>query len=82
MSTEQSQTELNSFEGIRKVRLDECLLIYDGDLDGVITVINKTKGTNYTIHDDECSCDGFKYRGECKHLSGLELLRQSQGDQL
>ena len=33
----------------------------------VITV-KGSKGNEYTIDDGQCSCPGFTYRGNCKHI--------------
>jgi len=33
----------------------------------VITV-KGSKGNEYTIVDGQCSCPGFTYRGNCKHI--------------
>jgi hypothetical protein len=35
--------------------------------EGAITV-QGSNGNTYTIHNEKCSCPGFKFRGTCKHL--------------
>ena len=27
-----------------------------------------SKGAVYYVHNNKCTCPGFKYRGECKHV--------------
>ena len=30
--------------------------------------VEGSKGAGYYVHDNKCTCPGFKYRGECKHV--------------
>lgn len=31
-------------------------------------IVIGSKGQEYIIEDDKCTCPGFKFRGECKHV--------------
>jgi predicted nucleic acid-binding Zn finger protein len=31
-------------------------------------VVKGSNGNTYTIEDGKCSCPGFTYRGNCKHV--------------
>jgi len=33
-----------------------------------IIVVKGSKGNTYTIEDGKCSCPGFTFRGNCKHV--------------
>jgi len=33
-----------------------------------VIVVNGSKGNTYTIEDGKCSCPGFTFRGDCKHV--------------
>jgi hypothetical protein len=79
--TRQNQNKLNSFQEVSVVQ-DGNLLIYDGDLQQTVNVVNDDKGTLYHIKDGECSCRGYQFHNQCKHLDGLEQVRQFLGDQL
>jgi hypothetical protein len=30
--------------------------------------VEGSKGAVYYVHDNKCTCPGFKYRGDCKHV--------------
>ncbi len=30
--------------------------------------VEGSKGAVYYVHDNKCTCPGFKFRGECKHV--------------
>ena len=34
-----------------------------------IIVVKGSKGNTYTIEDGKCSCPGFTFRGNCKHVN-------------
>jgi len=33
-----------------------------------VIVVKGSKGNTYTIEDGKCSCPGFTFRGNCKHV--------------
>ena len=33
-----------------------------------VIVVKGSKGNTYTIEDGKCSCPGYTYRGNCKHV--------------
>ena len=33
-----------------------------------VIVVQGSKGNTYTIQDGKCTCPGFTYRGDCKHV--------------
>lgn len=41
-----------------------------------VWVSNQDKGTCYEIEQGECTCEGYKYRNECKHIDGFQDIRQ------
>lgn len=71
----QKQNSGEQFEEIRVVESGELLIYIDG-IGSNMTVINDEKGTTYNIDldDQSCSCKGYKFRSECKHIDGLEQV--------
>ena len=37
-------------------------------LDNDVIVIKSSSGKTYTIQDGNCSCPGYTFRGNCKHV--------------
>jgi len=33
-----------------------------------VIIVKGSKGNTYTIEDGKCSCPGFTFRGNCKHV--------------
>ena len=33
-----------------------------------VKIVIGSKGQKYIIENDKCSCPGFKFRGDCKHV--------------
>lgn len=42
-----------------------------GSLGGV--AVKGSKGNTYYITEGKCSCPGFKFRGDCKHIKEMEI---------
>ena len=42
-----------------------------GSLGGV--AVQGSNGNTYYVADNKCSCPGFKFRGDCKHIKQLEV---------
>ena len=38
------------------------------EFDSNVITVQGSKGNVYTIQDGKCSCPGFTYRGDCKHV--------------
>ena len=38
------------------------------EFDSDVITVQGSKGNVYTIQDGKCSCPGFTYRGDCKHV--------------
>tara|TARA_R110001592_G_scaffold29047_9_gene105776 strand:- start:210 stop:533 length:324 start_codon:yes stop_codon:yes gene_type:complete len=38
------------------------------ELDNDVIVIKSSSGKTYTIKDGTCSCPGYTFRGNCKHI--------------
>jgi hypothetical protein len=38
------------------------------ELNKDVIIVKGSKGNTYTIEDGKCSCPGFTYRGNCKHV--------------
>ena len=36
-----------------------------------VIIVKGSKGNTYTIEDGKCSCPGFVYRNDCKHVKEL-----------
>jgi len=34
-----------------------------------VKIVIGSKGQKYIIENDKCSCPGFKFRGDCKHVA-------------
>lgn len=34
-----------------------------------VKIVIGSKGQKYVIENDKCSCPGFKFRGDCKHVA-------------
>jgi predicted nucleic acid-binding Zn finger protein len=41
---------------------------YQEELPNNGIVVKGSNGKSYIIVDNKCSCPGFKFRGQCKHL--------------
>ncbi len=63
--------ELKYFK--RPIRIDQRrrqfidLYKFDGEKPPGIEV-HGSKGAVYYVHDNKCTCPGFKFRGVCKHV--------------
>jgi len=42
-----------------------------GSLGGV--AVKGSNGNTYYVADNKCSCPGFKFRGNCKHIKEMEI---------
>jgi len=49
------------------VQLDQ----YQEKLADDVIVVQGSNGNTYTIQDGKCSCPGYTYRGDCKHVKSL-----------
>ena len=38
-----------------------------------VQIVIGSKGQKYIIEDGKCSCPGFKFRGQCKHVDFKEV---------
>ena len=46
--------------------------------DGYVLIASKSRpGAWYQIHDGECSCPGFHYRGRCRHIAAVIQAQQT-----
>ena len=43
----------------------------DEQLADDVIVVQGSNGNTYTIQDGKCSCPGYTYRGDCKHVKSL-----------
>ena len=41
---------------------------YEEKFDSDVITVKGSKGNTYTIKDGNCSCPGFTFRGDCKHV--------------
>lgn len=53
----------------RRGRKFVTLRTYDEELPAGARKVKGTNGKVYIVHDNSCTCTGFKFRGHCKHLS-------------
>lgn len=38
-----------------------------------VIIVKGSKGNTYTIEDGKCSCPGYTFRGDCKHVKELKV---------
>ena len=36
-----------------------------------VIIVQGSKGNTYTIEDGKCSCPGYTFRGDCKHVKAI-----------
>jgi|TARA_B100001094_G_C18178176_1_gene799212 hypothetical protein len=36
-----------------------------------VIIVKGSKGNTYTIEDGKCSCPGYTFRGDCKHVKAI-----------
>lgn len=41
---------------------------YEETFDNDVIVVKGSNGNTYTVRDGKCSCPGFTFRGNCKHV--------------
>lgn len=58
---------LKGFSKTRRkfIKLDQ----YEEDLSADVKVVEGSNGKKYYVQDGKCSCPGFTFRGNCKHIN-------------
>lgn len=54
-----------------KAEAEGIKVFVDFDMQEFIATSGTKQGQVYFVHPNSCSCDGYLYRGRCKHIAHL-----------